>query len=277
MSVLGVDSIGMNVLSYYEEFDERSRLTKGAGLLEFFRMQEIIGRFALPPPGTVLGVGGGPGMYSCWLASIGYDAHLIDPVSKHLQQAREASALQPLHPLASVSEGDARTLDYPSDSVDLLLLMGPLYHLTEREQRLLALSEAHRVLNKDGILVATAVNRFALLIDGLMDGYIDDPSYMPMLNSNLGSGRYEPQSHTSRYFTTSFFHRPEELEEEVSEARLRQKGLFSAQGPGEYASDLEARLSEPTRRAKLLELIRLVEEERTLMGMASHLVIVAEK
>ena len=277
MSVLGADSIRMNVLSYYEEFDERSRLTKGAGLLEFFRMQEIIGRFAPPPPGTVLDVGGGPGMYSCWMASLGYEVHLIDPVSKHLQQAREASASQPRHPLASVSEGDARALDYPSDSVDLLLLMGSLYHLPEREQRLLALREAHRVLKKDGILVATAVSRFALLIDVLMDGDIDDPSYSPMLHDNLSGGRYEPDSHSYRHFTTSFFHRPEELEEEVSEAGLCQRGLYSVQGPGEYARDLEARLSEPARRGQLLELIRLVEEERTLMGMASHLVIVAEK
>ena len=63
----------------------------------------------------------------------------------------------------------------------------------------------------------------------------------------------------------------------MSEAGLRQRGLFSVQGPGEYARDLEARLSEPTRREQLLDLIRLVEEERSLMGMASHLVIVAEK
>ena len=277
MYVPGADSVERNVLSYYEEFDERSRLTKGAGLLEFYRMQEIIGRFAPPPPGPVLDVGGGPGMYSCWLARLGYEVHLIDPVSKHLQQAQEASASQPRHPLASVSEGDARTLDYESDSVDLLLLMGPLYHLPVREQRLLALSEAHRVLKKGGILIVTAVNRFALLIDVLMDGHIDDPSYMPMLHNNLSDGRYEPDSYSHRHFTTSFFHRPEELEEEVSEAGLRQKGLFSVQGPGEYARDLEACLSEPTRRDQLLELIRLVEEEPTLMGMASHLVIVAEK
>ena len=72
------------MLSYYEEFDERSRLTKGAGLLEFFRMQDIIGRFASPPPGAVLDVGGGPGTYSCWLASLGYEVHLVDPVFKHL-------------------------------------------------------------------------------------------------------------------------------------------------------------------------------------------------
>ena len=277
MSERNSDVDESKIFSYYEDFDERSRLTKGAGLLEFFRMQEIIGRYASAPPGVVLDVGGGPGRYSCWLARIGYEVHLIDPVPRHLEQAREASASQPCYPLASVSIGDARLIARPDESVDLLLLMGPLYHLPAKEDRLVALREAHRVLKESGILIATAVNRFAFLMDGLMDGYIDDPSYISMLHLNLRTGRYEPDSYTPGYFTTAFFHRPEELEEEVAEAGLRQIGLFSVQGPGEYAKDLDARMSDPVRREQLLELIRLVEGERTLMGMASHFATVAEK
>ena len=187
-------------------------------------------------------MGGGPGRYSCWLASIGYEVHLIDPVPLHLEQARDASAAQPSHPLASVSEGDARQLDRGDRSIDLILLMGPLYHLTTREQRLEALREVRRVLKDGGVLIATAVNRFALLIDGLMDGYIDDPSYIPTLHRNLNTGLYEPDSYTGEHFTTSFFHLPEELEDEAKEAGLCQIGLFSVQGPGEYTRDLNQRL-----------------------------------
>ena len=208
-------------------------------------MQEIVRRFASPPPGVVLDVGGGPGRYSCWLAGLGYEAHLIDPVSKHLNQAREASASQPSHPLASVSEGDARRLSRPGQSVDILLLMGPLYHLPVRGERLTALREALRVLKEGGVLIATAVNRFAFLIDGLMDGYIDEPAYISMLRHNPSDGQYEPDLYSPRYFTSSYFHRPEELEDEVAEAGLHQKGLFSVQGPGEYAVDLESRMSDP--------------------------------
>ena len=222
-------------------------------------------------------MGGGPGRYSLWLAKVGYEVHLIDPVHKHLEQAREASLSQPRYALKSVSEGDAQTLDHPDDSVDLLLLMGPLYHLPVREHRLAALREARRVLKESGVLIVTAVNRFAFLMDGLMDGYIDDPSYLSMLRSNLGDGRYEPDYYTPGYFTTSFFHRPDELESEVAESGLRQIGLFSVQGPGEYAKDLDGRMSDPARRGQLLDLIRLVEGERILMGMASHIVLVAGK
>ena len=64
---------------------------------------------------------------------------------------------------------------------------------------------------------------------------------------------------------------------EVAEAGFSIRSLFSLQGPGEYATDLDGRMSYPEKGEQLLDLLRLVEEERTLMGMASHLVVAAEK
>lgn len=277
MSARDADKDQSKIRYYYEGYDERSRLTNGAGLLEFARLQEIIGRYAALPPAVVLNVGGGPGTYSCWLAKLGYEVHLIDLTPRHLEQAREASASQPDHSLASVSEGDARSLSWDDESVDLVLLMGPLYHLLIREDRLAALCEACRVLKRGGILIATAINRFASLVDGLMNGYIDDPTFMTILHRDLLDGRHMPDSHVQEYFTTAFFHRPEEMEAEVAEAGFSLKGLFSVQGPGEYATDLNDRMADPHRREQLLDLIRMVEQERTLMGMASHIVVAAEK
>ena len=266
------------VFSYYEDFDESARLTKdGTGLLEFARMQEIIGRVIEPPPKVFLDVGGGPGRYSCWLARNGYEVHLVDPVPKHVEQARVASASQPQYPLASVAEGDARSLHHPDASADVLLLMGPLYHLPDREHRRQALLEAHRVLKPGGMLLATAVNRFASLVDGLVSGYIDDPAFISLLDRDLADGRHLPETNIPGYFTTAYLHRPEELETEVAEAGFRQIDLLSVQGPGEYTADLEERLSDPVRREQLLDLIRRVEREKTLLGMASHFVVIAER
>ena len=265
------------ILSYYEDQDEASRLTKGAGLLEFVRMKEIIRRFLPAPPGVVLDVGGGPGRYACWLALCGYQVHLIDPVEKHVRQAQEASESQPSHKLASAKLGDARSLDHRDGSADAVPMMGPLYHLTRRDQRLAALREARRTLKPGGLLFAKAINRFASLLDGLVNGYIDDPSFVNILCRDLEDGQHRGRPDGLDHFTTAYLHRPEELEAEIRDAGFDQKGLLLVQGAGEFAKDLETRMSDPRKRALLLDLIRSVEQERNLIGTSSHFVVVATR
>ncbi len=265
------------MLSYYEGFDEADRLAAGDGLLEFVRMQELIRRFLASPPRVVLDIGGGPGRYACWLARNGYDVHLVDPVPRHVEQAREASASQPDHPLASVTLGDARSLHHRDGSADAVLLMGPLYHLHLTDHRMAALGEARRVLKPGGVLVAQGINRFASLMDGLRLGFMDDPAFVPILRRDLEEGQHRGDPATNTYFTTGFFHRPEELETEIVEGGINKKGLYAVEGPGQLAADLDERLSEPTKRAQLLDLIRQVEQETALLGLASHFVVVAEK
>ena len=63
----------------------------------------------------------------------------------------------------------------------------------------------------------------------------------------------------------------------MSETGFEQRGLYSVKGPGELARDLEGRMSSPIRREQLLDLIRLVEREKTLLGVSSHFAVVATK
>lgn len=266
-----------DLFSYYESYDEEGRLARASGALEFARVQELIGRFLAPPPRVVLDVGGGPGRYACWLAARGYEVHLLDPVPRHVEQGRAASAAQPEHPLASVTEGDARALPYEAESADAVLLMGPLYHLPERAQRLAALGEAHRVLKPGSILVAQAINRFASLLDGIMRGFIDDPDFVPIMRRDLEAGRHRGLPGTTRYFTTAYFHRPNELSAEIHESGFREHGLYPVEGVGVLAPDLDTRMADPAKRAHLLDPIRSVEQERTLLGATPHFAVIAEK
>jgi ubiquinone/menaquinone biosynthesis C-methylase UbiE len=126
---------------HYLHTREWERLSAGLGELERFRTQAILARHLPPPPATIFDVGGGAGVYAFPLAQQGYQVHLIDPVELHLERARsraEASRVT----LASITKGDAREMDVPSETADAVLLLGPLYHLVEHSDRLRALREA---------------------------------------------------------------------------------------------------------------------------------------
>jgi SAM-dependent methyltransferase len=168
-------SLPAEILAYYQQGKEAQRLLKGMGQLEFTRTQEILRRSLPEPPAIIYDVGGEPGLYACWLAQLGYEVHLVDATPLHIQQAQAASLLQPDHPIASFTIGDSRRLQREDESVDAVLLLGPLYHLTERAERVTALREAARTLKPGGLLVAAAISRFASALDGLVDGSLEDP------------------------------------------------------------------------------------------------------
>jgi ubiquinone/menaquinone biosynthesis C-methylase UbiE len=156
------EELDAEILAHYQEGAEQERLLRGgAGRLEYLRTRELLARYLPLAPATVLDVGGGAGVYALPLAREGYSVHLIDAVPLHVEQAREASNLQRDSPLAGAQEGDARRLAWDDESVDAVLLLGPLYHLTSRDDRLRALREAFRVVRPGGVVAAAAISRFA--------------------------------------------------------------------------------------------------------------------
>lgn len=89
---------------------------------------------------TILDVGGGPGRYAYWLADTGNSVHLVDILPLHIRQAREFQRRSKSQ-LASIRLGDARSLEFEDETADVVLLLGPLYHLVQKKERLRALSK----------------------------------------------------------------------------------------------------------------------------------------
>ncbi len=263
--------------SYYERGTEQGRLVGGGGRLELARTQELLTRHLPAPPAVVLDVGGGPGVYACWLAGLGYEVHLVDPVPLHVEQARGASAAQPEHPIASAEVGDARQLAWPDGSADAVLLLGPLYHLTERADRITALREAARVVRGAGPVFAVGISRFASALDGLVSGDLADPEFAAIVDQDLIDGQHRNPTGKPAYFTTSFFHHPDELRAEVVEAGLRLEGLFAVEGPAALLQDFDERWDDEARRERLLHVTRAMESEPSIVGIGPHLMAVGRK
>ena len=271
------DNSADEILRHYAEADEASRLCTGWFQLEQARTQELILRHIPPAPATVLDIGGGAGAYACWLAARGYHVHLIDPVLRHVEQACAASAKQPQHPLASAVVGDARNLEQANQTMDAVLMLGPIYHLTERQDRLTALREALRVLRSGGPIWVAGISRFASLLDSLSGGFFDRPEFAPILDRDLADGQHRNPTGNLLYFTDAFLHLPDQLAAEVSEAGFTGVELVPIEGPGWLARDFVRLWNHPQQRERLLALLRKVEHEPTLIGASSHILAIGRK
>jgi ubiquinone/menaquinone biosynthesis C-methylase UbiE len=269
-----------SITDYYDRSPEEARLEQGPFQLEQARTRELIRRFAPPPPGTVVDVGGAAGAYALWLVEAGYEVHLVDAVPRLVAEARRRSAAAGL-PLASCRVGDARALEMPDETADVVLLLGPLYHLTDAADRSRAVSEAARVLKRGGWLFAAAISRWASALDGLARDLLEDPRFARIVEQDLRDGQHRNLTDRIDYFTTAYFHRPEELADEVrgagAGAGLALSGVYGVEGPGWMLPDVPERMAHVGRRAALLNVARLLEREPAVVGASAHLLAVAQR
>jgi SAM-dependent methyltransferase len=250
-----------DILAYYEQGKEDARLRDGPGLLEFLRTRDVLRRLLPPAPATVLDVGGGSGVHAAWLAGDGHRVEVIDPVPLHVAQAAERLGV-------TARLGDARELPVPDGAADIVLLLGPLYHLPERPDRLRALTEARRAVRPGGLVVAATINRFAGLHDTMRAGRYFDPAVGPRVDAAGRDGRHDP---TGGMFTTAYFHDPAEVPQEFRDAGLTPTGQYGLEGAAWLMDGLAEWLADDERREAVLTAMRRTESVPSLLGVSGHL------
>ena len=266
-----------NLQQYYNNFTEGERIFTGLGQLEFERTKLILNRFLPNPPAKILDIGGATGVYSLWLAKKGYQVHLIDQPEKLVQQARQASQNQSEAQISSFTVGDARSLDFPTKSNDVVLLFGPLYHLTEQDERYQALNEAFRVLKRGGILFAAAISRFASAIDGFLSGFINDPVFTEIIKRDLIDGQHRNPTDNVMYFTDAYFHRPSDLKKEIESIGFKDVQVLPVEGIGALVTKFDEIWKNEELKDYLLRVIQMTEREAEIIGISPHLLGVALK
>jgi ubiquinone/menaquinone biosynthesis C-methylase UbiE len=262
------------VQAYYAGFPEESRLGAGSSRLEFERTKEVLARFLPGPPARIVDVGGAAGAYSLWLAAQGYEVHLVDASLRLVEEARVRSA-KSAAPLASLSAADARRLPQESGSAAMVLVMGPLYHLTAAAHRAASLREAFRVLTAGGIAAVAAISRYASALDGLARKLSLDPRFVKIRDRDLADGQHRNDTNELDYFTTASFHRPDDLRAELEAAGFRDVTVLGVEGPAWILPDFDARWEDPALRKDLLDVARALESE--VVGISAHLLGIGRK
>ena len=258
--------------AHYELGVEHERLSKRGGI-ELARTQELIDRVLPVPPANVADIGGGPGRYSVWLAERGYTVQHRDVVPLHVEQVARAASGLPV----TTALGDARDLvDIADDSVDVVLLLGPLYHLTKRADRVRALRESHRILKPGGHVLAAAITRWAMRLDGVLNRrvHVAFPEALTVVDDVERDGWIRP---LAEYGFTGFAHTPAQLRREVRAAGLEVASLVSIEGAAQLLSDLDDRAASPSEWQVVLDAVRATEAVPELLGVGAHMMATARK
>jgi len=268
--------IDKEILSYYNTGIEKDRLYTDIFQLEKERTEEIILRYIPDHKIKILDIGGGTGHYSFWLKEHAHEVHLVDPVRFNIDEAKKIASEKKNVP-ESILLAEARELPFEDNSFDLILLMGPLYHLTKKEDRLEALRESLRVLKKGGRMLAAGISRYASLFDGFFRNLIKDPDFFQIVEEDISTGQHRNFTNKLAYFTTAYFHFPEELKGEIFDAGFSVGDMIAIESFGWLIPDFVKKWAEKDYQPLLLESIRRVEKNEDLMSLSAHFMIEALK
>jgi SAM-dependent methyltransferase len=172
--------------------------------------------------------------------------------------------------------GDARQLDLPDASVDAVLLLGPLYHLTRRRDRIQVLKEAKRIARPGGLVCAATISRWAARFDAIIAKklYETMPDTLDEIVELERTGWMKPLFPGA---FTGYSHRPRQLRAEVRDAGLHVLSVIGVESVAFLLADLAERVAEPRALQVLLDSAQALECVPELLGVCPHLLAVAKR
>jgi len=267
--------ISRDIELFYNRASEETRLEKGMGVFEFERIKSLILHYISKPHSTIVDVGGGTGKYSAWLAQNNHKVHMIEPVAKHVEIARQRS--NSLKNKFSIQIGDSRQLNVPSNSADIVILHGPLYHLQKLNDRIASIQEAKRVLKNGGIMLGFAINHTASTLVGLLNGLIHKKSFFEMCREELTTGMHNPPDDFPWLLAEAYYHKPEELKNEFVSQELTFLNIHAVEGMAWLDKNFFVSLQNEYKKQRLLKLLEITENDSYLLPFSPHMMIAAQK
>lgn len=250
---------------YYNKFNEEKRLNSRHGKVEFLTSMKYIHQYlGGDKTKKILDVGAGTGRYSVALAEEGYDVTAVELVKYNL------GILKKKNSSVKAYQGNALKLSrFENETFDLVLVFGPMYHLYSFEDKVRALTEAKRVVKKDGvILVAYLMNEYSILTYGFKENHI-----LECLENGKITEEFRVNPDREDLYD---YVRLEDIASYNQAAGLKREKIISADGPADYMRQVLNAMDEQTYE-KFIEYHLATCERMELMGACAHTVDILKK
>ena len=280
-------TIDTTVLAGYNAGIEKNRLRTGIGLIEFERTKEILLDKLPKPPAVIYDIGGAYGEYSWWLSSLGYEVHLFDLSETNIKMSEELKDDYPNVSLKSAMVCDARSIPRQDKSADAILLMGPLYSITEYEERILTIGESYRLLKDGGVLFTAALTPYSVLIPRITKYHadnakkkneLDDPAVISIIERALTDGCWiNPERKIADGLGSSHLHTAKALKDELLYGGFISTTVHGVMGGAWLAPNLDKLLEDDKTRNILMKTVRILDTHEEIIGLSGHLLAVSKK
>lgn len=225
------------VRSYYDNSVEHewNRLNNPYSVVEFNSTMHLIHKY-FPSQGSILDIGSGPGRYSLSLLKMGYSVSLLDISQNELEFARKNIEESGLKADAYYHKSALELEELKESSYDGILIMGPMYHLHNKEDRLKVLTDSRKLLKNDGVSMISYINTWGVLKASLREfpeSFLNIEHFDRFINGDLKFTSEES-------FTTTFFTTPVMALEEVREAGFN---IISYAGAESFISGLNMQMN----------------------------------
>lgn len=254
-----------DLIKYYNKFSEDKRLNSRHGQVEFRITMEYIKKYlkGFNTP-KILDVGAGTGKYSFALSDMGCLVTAVELVKFNLGILKSKGSG------VSAFQGDARNLKrFKDETFDIVLLFGPMYHLLNYGEKLKALTEAKRVVKKDGLIfISYLMNEYAVIVHGFRDGFIKDSIKNNRIDESFKVLSVEPDLYS--------YSRIEEIDKLKTEVGLSRVEIVAQDGPSDYIRETLNKMDEDTFELFIRYQLEVANRPE-LLGASSHILDILKK
>ena len=256
--------------TFYNKYNEEKRLLRPYGRVEYLTTMKYIHDFIGNRQALkIIDIGCATGRYAIPLAEEGHEITGVDLVNYHLGILRQKAERLGLNNITA-KKGDALNLSkYPESAYDIVLNLGPMYHLFSEEDKVKALSECYRLLKPGGTMfTAYCLNEFGVILYAFREG---------KLKESLEKGKLDESFHIRNDITDLFsFDRTEDIERYNTAAGVKRIKIVSADGPTNYMRELVTQMDEETFEG-FMRFHLSTCERGDLLGAGNHALDIATK